>query len=65
MLNRKIKNGNYDVVVFLCETIKPDEDVFENAILTARNKQKTEILGYLMNTKNERFGKSRRRRFEL
>ena len=65
MLNRKIKNGNYDAVVFLCETIKPDEDILENAILTARNKQKTEILGYLMNIKNEHFGKSRRRRFEL
>ena len=42
-----------------------DEDILENAILTARNKQKTEILGYLMNIKNEHFGKSRRRRFEL
>ena len=65
VLNRTVKNGNYEVTVFLCETIKPDEDILEDAILTARNKQKTEILAYLMNTKNERFGKSRRKRFEL
>lgn len=65
ILNRAIRKSDYDLIVFLCETIKPDENVLDKAILTARGSRRTEILGYLMNTKNERFGRNKRRRFEL
>lgn len=65
ILNRAVQNGDCNIVTFLCDTIKPDKSTLESAILTARNKQNSEILGYLMNTKNERFAKIKRRRFEL
>lgn len=64
-LNRIIQKNHYDAVVFLCELIKPNDAVLEDAVLTARDKQRTEILGYLMNIKNEHFAKGKRRRFEL
>lgn len=65
ILNRMIQDNKYNAIKFLCDTIEPNETTLESAIMKARSKQNSEILSYLINTKNERFSRTKHRRFEL
>lgn len=65
ILPRVSATGDFDSVICLCENLAPNAEALELAVHSARSAGYMEILGYIMNIKNEKFGIRKKRRFEF